>query len=244
MKRAAKRFIGTGMTLVLGAALLISWAFWSRENATWELGHEAAGVKVWERFDAVAVEFTRDWEFTVSDGRPEEPVTWFMNTNFMDSLNQTMGLAVVDGKTLSKRTTGGGYFYVKGGKPRVARSCPSGVQFATQTLLHWRITDGRIQLKEDSTARVRRFRNLIGQKANGNIVFVASNAMGWFTARQFLAISKELDIQNAAIFDGAASLHYGLELPGISHGLRAVPPWLGRPLGIPAPTVYVAVRPS
>jgi hypothetical protein len=244
MKRATKSFIGIGLTLVLGAALLISWALWSRENATWELRHEAAGVKVWERFDAVAVEFTQDWDFTVSDGRPEEPVTWFMNTNFMDSLHQTMGLAVVDGKTLSKRTTGGGYFYVKGGKPRVARSCPSGAQFATQTHLHWRITDGRIQVTDHPTARVRRFRNLIGQKANGNIVFIASNAFGWFTAPHFLAISKELDIQNAAIFDGAASLHYGLELPGISRGLRAVPPWLGNPLDIPAPTVYVVVRPS
>ena len=243
MKRGAKRLTFIALSLVLGAALLISWALWSRENATWELRHEAAGVKVWERFDAVAVEFTQDWDFTVSDGRPEEPVTWFMNTNFIDDLGQTMGLAVVDGKTISQRSKGGGYFYVKNGMPRVvAHRCPSGIEFATQTHLPWRIKEGRVQVTDHATARVRRMRNLVGQKANGNIVFIASNAMGWFTAREFLAISKELEIQNAAIFDGASSLDYGLDLPEISRGLRAVPPWLGKLLDIPHPTVYVVVQ--
>lgn len=242
MKRIVKRFITITLCLCMGAGLLAGWALWSRKNASWKLRYEASGVKVWERFDAVAVEFDQDWDFAVSDGRPEEPVTWFMNTNFIDALGETMGLAVVDGETLSQRSRGGGYFYVNGGKPRVARSCPSGIQFATQTHLPWRITDGRVQVTDHATARVRRMRNLVGQKANGNVVFIASNARGWFTAREFLSISNELKIQSAAIFDGASSLDYRLDLPDFSRGLRAVPPWLGELLDIPHPNVYVIVR--
>ena len=83
-----------------------------------------------------------EMEFGVSETRPTKS-DFYINSNFF-TVESPIGLVVVDGKRKSRRVKGGGFFYVRNGKPYVkSLKCPTWTKFASQTIL-WGLDDGKI----------------------------------------------------------------------------------------------------
>jgi hypothetical protein len=63
----------------------------------------------------------------------------------------------------------------------------------------------------EATWRYKTYRNLIGNKANGNLVCIVSNEGGLVSVNEISQIAKHCGVVNATLFDGGSALQYSFD---------------------------------
>ncbi len=177
--------------------------------------------------------------FKVSETRPTSS-DFYINSNFFTSKNP-IGLVVVNGKRKNSRVKGGGFFYVKNGNPYInSGSCPTRTEFASQTIL-WGLDDGKINdiLITKNHAKQKRYRTLMGQNKDGDIIIISSNRIGFVTIKEILNFSLKFDIIDGILLDGGTSVDYKFSDNNGSTTFSSVPHGLKNTLDIKSPTTYI-----
>jgi hypothetical protein len=201
--------------------------------------YEREGVKIYRNnnFD-VMVFNPKNMSFGVSVGKPNN-VNFYMNSNFFNK--RAIGLVVVDGHRKSGRVNGGGYFYVKNGKPSIGiYSCPSGVDYASQTIL-WGIRNGspNTSLTKRGHAKVKTYRNIVGKDKNGNLVVIASNDGGVVTIKDVINEGLRMGIIDGVLFDGGTSVDYKYTDNHYTNKFQSLSSTLKKIGGVDEPTTYI-----
>lgn len=180
-----------------------------------------------------------EMDFRVSETKPESS-DFYINSNFFTS-EDVIGLVVIDGKRKSKRVKGGGFFYVKNGKPYVkSKACPTITEYSSQTIL-WGIDNGKTNenLFRKKHAKLKRYRTLMGQTKNGDIIVVSSNRMGLVTIEEIVKFSTKFNIVDGILLDGGTSVDYKFKDNSQTVSFMSVPLGLKSPLDIKEPTTYI-----
>jgi len=180
-----------------------------------------------------------EMDFGVSESRPTKS-DFYVNSNFF-TVNAPIGLVVIDGKRKSLRVKGGGFFYVRNGKPYVkSLKCPTWTKFASQTIL-WGLDDGKInnRLINTNHSKQKRYRTLMGQNKDGDIIVISSNRLGLVTIKEILEFSSEFDIVDGILLDGGTSVDYKFSDDNGSTTFSSVPHGLKNSLNVKRPTTYI-----
>jgi hypothetical protein len=180
-----------------------------------------------------------EMDFGVSESRPTKS-DFYVNSNFF-TVNAPIGLVVIDGKRKSRRVKGGGFFYVRNGKPYVkSLKCPTWTKFASQTIL-WGLDDGKInnRLINTNHSKQKRYRTLMGQNKDGDIIVISSNRLGLVTIKEILEFSSEFDIVDGILLDGGTSVDYKFSDDNGSTTFSSVPHGLKNSLNVKRPTTYI-----
>lgn len=149
-------------------------------------------------------------------------VNFMVNANFYGSDNQVMGELILNEKSYHKESQASGFFRVIDGKPYVGprsifADIPGSVEYSCQAFPSV-INKGEIfpyvleETKPSSKQWERKtYRNLIGMKPDGSIVFLLSNQRGIVSVKEISQLAKMLGIDRASLFDGGIALQYKLE---------------------------------
>lgn len=177
--------------------------------------------------------------FGVTDKKPIES-DFYTNSNFFTS-ESPIGLVVVDGKTINNRIIGGGYFYVKNGKAYVsAKKCPKKVDYASQTIL-WAIDNGVVNeyLLTQGHSKLKRYRTILGEDIDGNIVMISSTRLGLVTIKEIIDFAVTKGITEAILLDGGTSVDYKFTDDNNTTYFESVPETLKPLFEIKKPTTYI-----
>jgi hypothetical protein len=201
--------------------------------------YQRDGVKIYKNTNFDIMVFNpKNMSFGVSVGKPKD-VNFYMNSNFFNK--RAIGLVVVDGHRKSGRVNGGGYFYVKNGNPSIGiNSCPSGVDYASQSIL-WGIRNGspNTSLTKRGHAKVKTYRNIVGKDKNGNVVVIASNSGGVVTIKDVINEGLRMGIVNGVLFDGGSSVDYKYSDNHYSNKFQSLSSTLKKIGGVDEPTTYI-----
>lgn len=177
--------------------------------------------------------------FGVSETKPVDS-DFYTNSNFFTNTSP-IGLVVVDGKKLNSKSVGGGYFYVKNGKAHVrARKCPKNVDYASQTIL-WAIDNGVINdyLLTQGHSKLERYRTILGEDKDGNIVMISSTRLGLVTIKEIIDFAVSKGLTEAILLDGGTSVDYKFTDDDETVSFESVPESLKPMFEIKKPTTYV-----
>jgi hypothetical protein len=61
------------------------------------------------------------------------------------------------------------------------------------------------------SSKMKTYRNLIGNKANGNLVCIVSNEGGLISVKEISQIAKIYGVEQATLFDGGSALQYSFD---------------------------------
>jgi len=178
--------------------------------------------------------------FGVSKTKPKNS-DFYTNSNFFTKSNSPIGLVVIKGKTIKSRVGGGGYFYVKNGKPYIrAKSCPGGVQFASQSIL-WAIDDGvkNKRLFKMSSSKEADYRTIIGENSDGDIMIISSTRTGLVTIKEIVDFAANKGMVEGILLDGGSSVDYKMSDGKNEANLQSVPSGLKSIMDIHEPTTYI-----
>jgi hypothetical protein len=181
-----------------------------------------------------------EMSFGVSEKIPTDS-DFYINSNFFTSNADPIGLVVVDGKRKNNRTKGGGYFYVKNGKPYVkTKTSPKRTEFSSQTIL-WGIDDGIINknLLNKKHSNLKRYRTLMGQTKSGDIIIISSNLFGLVSIPELLEFSSDFEIVDGILLDGGTSVDYKFTDCKLTKTFKSVPLGLKKVFKIKEPTTYI-----
>jgi hypothetical protein len=177
--------------------------------------------------------------FGVSETKPVDS-DFYTNSNFFSN-DGPIGLVVVRGEKLNNRSVGGGYFYIKNGKAYVsAKRCPKRVEYASQTIL-WAIDNGVINeyLLTQNHSKLKRYRTILGEDANGNIVMISSKRLGLVTIKEIIDFAVSKGVTEAILLDGGTSVDYKLTDGDENVSFESVPERLKPLFEIKKPTTYI-----
>ncbi len=149
-------------------------------------------------------------------------VSFLVNSNFYDPENQVLGELILNHQSYSKESKASGFFRVIDGKPYVGpksifKEIPGRVEYSCQAypsvINRGEIFSYVLQETKPSMAQWKRktYRNLIGMKPDGSIVFLLSNQRGILSVKEISQLAKRLGIDRASLFDGGTALQYKLE---------------------------------
>ena len=199
-----------------------------------------AGTKVSSYLQYNVIHIDNDqMDFGVSETRPIDS-DFYINSNFFSD-NAPIGLVVVNGKRKSRRVRGGGFFYVLNGNPCVkSLKCPTWTKFASQTIL-WGIDNGEInhRLIKTKHAKQKRYRTLMGQNKDEEIIVISSNRIGLVTIKEILEFSLKFNIVDGILLDGGTSVDYKFSDDNATTTFSSVPHSLKNSLDIKHPTTYI-----
>ena len=177
--------------------------------------------------------------FGVSETKPKNS-DFYINSNFFTT-ESSIGLVVIDRKRKSNRVDGGGFFYVKNGKPFVkVKECPRMTEHASQTIL-WGIDNGTVNtsLTKKAHAKRKRYRTLMGQNKKGDIIIISSNRIGFVTIQEILDFSKKYEIVDGILLDGGTSVDYKFSDDNTTVEFASVPEKIKKEFDIKKPTTYI-----
>lgn len=161
---------------------------------------------------------------TVHEAMERKNSHFLINSSFYDPENQALGEIIYCGKEFRPKSNSSGYFKVIDGVPHAGpRSLfdeySGQVQYACQAHPST-MKDGVIfqYILDNSFAKwqQRTYRNLIGEKEDGSIVFIASGNGGLLDVREITQIAQLIGVKNATLFDAGVALQYAFETPGYS----------------------------
>lgn len=161
---------------------------------------------------------------SVSEANERKESSFLINASFYDPSNQALGEVIYCSQQYQSKSSSSGYFKVIDGIPHAGPrsiftpysntpqySCqahPStmknGVIFEyilNNSFLKW---------------RQRTYRNLVGEKADGSIVFIASGNGGLLDVKEITQIAKLIGVKHATLFDAGIALQYSFNNPGYS----------------------------
>ena len=178
-------------------------------------------------------------DFSVDRKRPHNSDI-YINSNFFDS-NGPIGELVVRGKKLSSRSRGGGYFFVKSGRPSVSDRAPTkGVEYSTQSILI-AINDGKVNsaLTRQPHAIEPTYRSLIGIDKNKTLYFLASGRGCFVSISKIISYAKDLKLQEAILPDAGSSVDYKLSDGERVAAMKAIPGSIKYAMDIEEPKSYI-----
>lgn len=177
--------------------------------------------------------------FGVSTNKPTKS-DFYTNSNFFTNTS-SIGLIVINGKKIHSKTVGGGYFYVVNGKTHIsAKKCPKNVDFASQTIL-WGIDDGVKNKKLFKTVhgKLKRYRTIIGENNNGEIMIISSDRLGLVTIKEIIDFAYNKGMNEGILLDGGTSVDYKFSDGKNSVCFESVPSNLKKLFKIKKPTTYI-----
>lgn len=86
----------------------------AKRNDGYQVSDKLTVIEKFVNYNVITIK-KGEMDFRVSETKPESS-DFYINSNFFTS-EDAIGLVVIDGKRKSKRVKGGGFFYVKNGKP-------------------------------------------------------------------------------------------------------------------------------
>lgn len=176
--------------------------------------------------------------FGVSDTKPDT-ADFYINSNFFN--NSSIGLVVIEGLRHSKRHRGGGYFYVVNGQPHIASGfCPKMTQYASQTIL-WGIDNGikNERLFLTNHANLKRYRTIMGENSEGQIIVVSSGRIGLVTIKEIVDYAESIGMVEGILLDGGTSVDYKFNDGSIEEIFQSVPDFIKSSMNIQQPTTYI-----
>ena len=179
-----------------------------------------------------------EMSFGVSNNRPDT-ADFYINSNFFN--NSAIGLVVIEGLRYSNRHRSGGYFYVVNGKPHIASGfCPRMTQYASQTIL-WGIDNGIKNEKLFNTrhGNLNRYRTIMGENSEGQIIVVSSNRIGLVTIKEIVDYAESLGMVEGILLDGGTSVDYKFTDDSEIETFQSVPDFIKSRTNIKQPTTYI-----
>lgn len=180
-----------------------------------------------------------EMSFGVSTEKPND-ADFFTNSNFFND-DASIGLVVINKHRVQKRVKNGGYFYVVNGKPYVrVKSCPSMTDFASQTLL-WGIDNGRVNtpLINSRKASLKKYRTIMGETSNGDIMIISSNRIGLVTTKEIIEYAQSKGMVEGILLDGGSSVDYKFNDGVNERTFQSIPSTLKPFLKIDEPKTYI-----
>lgn len=155
-----------------------------------------------------------------------------LNANFYGMKNQVMGELILDGQKFRNQTNSSGFFRVIDNTPYVGprsyiEAIPGHIQYSCQAfpsvMNNGRIFSYILSEKRPSMPlwKKKTYRNLLGRKKNGNIVFILSNQRGFLSIKEITTIAKVYGVDTAALFDGGKALQYRINHPDFKMSFAA-----------------------
>jgi exopolysaccharide biosynthesis protein len=178
-------------------------------------------------------------KFGVSTNKPTKS-DFYINSNFFTN-KSPIGMVVIDGKKIHSKTVGGGYFYVINGDAYIrAKKCPKNVDFASQTIL-WGIDNGvkNKKLFKTSHGKLKRYRTIIGENNNGEIMIISSDRLGLVTIKEIIDFAYNKGMNEGILLDGGTSVDYKFSDGKNSISFESIPGKLKPLFNIKKPTTYI-----
>lgn len=180
-----------------------------------------------------------DMSFGVSETRPDS-ADFYINSNFFTNTSP-IGLVVIDKHRYNKRKSGGGYFYVRNGVPHISsKTCPKMTEFASQTIL-WGIDNGvkNESLFEKTHSKRKRYRTIMGENSDGQIIVISSNRAGLVTIQEIVNYAYDLGMVEGILLDGGTSVDYKFNDGTNEVSFQSVPDIIKSMSSIKTPTTYI-----
>jgi hypothetical protein len=161
---------------------------------------------------------------TVSEANTRKESSFLINASFYDPSNRALGEVIYCSKQYQTKSSSSGYFKVIDGVPHagprsVFDNYSNTPQYSCQAHPST-MKDGVIfqYILDNSFAkwRQRTYRNLVGEKADGSIVCIASGNGGLLDVREISQLAKLLGVKHATLFDAGIALQYAFNSPGYS----------------------------
>jgi hypothetical protein len=178
-------------------------------------------------------------KFGVSTSKPTKS-DFYINSNFFTN-KSSIGMVVINGKKIHSKTVGGGYFYVINGAAHIStKKCPKNVDFASQTIL-WGIDNGvkNKKLFKTSHGKLKRYRTIIGENNNGEIMIISSNRLGLVTIKEIIDFAYNKGMNEGILLDGGTSVDYKFSDGKNSISFESIPGKLKPLFNIKKPTTYI-----
>lgn len=163
---------------------------------------------------------------------------FYVNANYFEKY--PIGEVVSDGKKISPKRKGGGFFTTNNGSPKFYFGSHPKVSNSAQTHTI-AIINGSMNTKifKYRWAKYHLPRLVVGEDKKGNIVILHSNINGGCSVESISKLSKSLGIQNGLIFDGGASIEVGINTPELSYHYQQVPDIIRSINNVPTPWVFI-----
>ena len=160
----------------------------------------------------------------VAEAQERKNSSFLINASFYDPANQALGEVIYCSKQYQSKSNSSGYFKVIDGVPHAGPrsvfdkyrnppqySCQAHPSTMKDGVIFQYILDNSF-----SKWRQRTYRNLIGEKEDGNIVCIASGNGGLLDVREISQLAKLIGVKHATLFDAGVALQYAFESPGYS----------------------------
>ena len=223
------------ISLLLVSVIFLSFtSFKSRDNKT----EHKVQITNESNFNILIVN-KNHMKFGVSTKKPTK-CDFYTNSNFFTN-KSAIGLVVVNGKKINSKTIGGGYFYVTNGIAHVsAKKCPKNVDFASQTILLG-IDNGvkNKKLVKSSHGKLKRYRTIIGENNNGEIMIISSDRLGLVTIKEIINFAYNKGMNEGILLDGGSSVDYKFSDYKNSVCFESIPSDLKYFFKIKKPTTYI-----
>ena len=168
-----------------------------------------------------------------------ENFNFYVNANYFDK--KPIGEVKINGEVINRKNKKGGYFTTDGKTPKFYfYNRPNNVKFSSQTHTIG-IINGKLNFHifNQSWAKYRLHRLIVGEDINGNIIVVHSRDNGKLTVSEICEISKKLGVYNGLIFDGGASVEIGLKDGNINYTYQSVSDLSRNFFNVPTPSVFI-----
>jgi len=198
-------------------------------------------IKVYSEADYnIMIVDKHSMNFGVSKKKPQN-ADFYTNSNFFSKNNTPIGLVVINGKTISRKVKGGGYFFVKNGMPYVkAKICINKPEYSSQSIL-WAIDDGMKNKKlfNNTNGQKKVYRTIIGENSNGDIIVISSTRFGLVSIKEIVDFAEKKGMTEGILLDGGSSVDYKFSDGNNILSLNSVPHELKPLLDIDEPTTYI-----
>ena len=180
---------------------------------------------------------------SVNDARRMTNVTSESFYNIITIKKDEMTFGVSETKPVDSDFYSNSNFFtnVKNGKAHVsAKKCPKRVDYASQTIL-WAIDNGVVNeyLLTQGHSKLERYRTILGEDKDGNIVMISSTRLGLVTIKEIIDFAVSKGITEAILLDGGTSVDYKLTDDDESVSFESVPEGLKPMFEIKKPTTYI-----
>jgi uncharacterized protein YigE (DUF2233 family) len=179
-------------------------------------------------------------KFGISKGSSKKS-NFFLNANFFTPSGKPIGEVVINHKKLSRRISGGGFFYTVNGVPHVSvYSHPSNAENVAQTK-YVGVINGKLNksLFKGSLNTSEMKRQIMGVKKNGDLVIILTDMTSNVTMKRLSQFALEMGLQNAILFDGGSSIDLFIRDSQNSFSLMTLPHLLKKLSNTPEPPIYI-----
>lgn len=159
---------------------------------------------------------------TVAEAQERKSSNFLINASFYDPSNQALGEVIYCSKQYQRKSSSSGYFKVIDGIPHAGpksifdqyNNPPSYSCQAHPSTMKDGVIFEYILNNSFAKWRNRTYRNLVGEKPDGSIVFIASGKGGLLDVREITQIAKLLGLRHATLFDAGVALQYAYQSNG------------------------------